>query len=89
MIYDNYAISYAQSQSCIRNAGEIIKYVSTTSVARDMLEIMKQEGHEMLNYWGISYGTVLGGIFASMYPDRVGRLIGDGELCSKRGEREY
>lgn len=31
----------------------------------------------MLQYWGFSYGTTLGGYFASLYPERVERMILD------------
>ncbi|KAH8663919.1 TAP-like protein-domain-containing protein [Xylariales sp. PMI_506] len=31
-----------------------------------------------LVFWGFSYGTLLGATFASMFPDKVGRLILDG-----------
>ncbi|OHW99364.1 alpha beta hydrolase fold-1 protein [Colletotrichum incanum] len=35
-------------------------------------------GNELLQYWGFSYGAFLGGTFASLYPDHVGRMIADG-----------
>ncbi|KAJ3499015.1 hypothetical protein NLG97_g679 [Lecanicillium saksenae] len=35
-------------------------------------------GQEKLQYWGFSYGTTLGGYFASMFPDKVERMILDG-----------
>ena len=80
VIYDRFTRATAESASCIANSPEIIKHVSTTSVARDMLEMVEKTGEKKLKYWGTSYGTMLGGMFAALYPDKVDRLVSDGEL---------
>ncbi|CCM00183.1 uncharacterized protein FIBRA_02211 [Fibroporia radiculosa] len=56
------------------------RFMSTPSVATDMLRITEKLGQEKLKYWGFSYGSVLGQYFAAMYPDKVDRLIIDGVL---------
>lgn len=58
----------------------IMSHLSTASIARDMLEILDKTGHARLRYWGFSYGTILGGVFAGLYPDRVERLVSDGKF---------
>ncbi|KAJ5608771.1 hypothetical protein N7528_009338 [Penicillium herquei] len=37
-----------------------------------------QEGEELLQFWGFSYGTVVGATFAAIQPHRVKRLVLDG-----------
>ncbi|KAI0355783.1 alpha/beta-hydrolase [Trametes cingulata] len=68
----------ARCQEKIGGEDGIARFAGTPSVARDMLEITKQLGQERVQFWGFSYGTVLGQYFAAMYPDKVGRMIIDG-----------
>lgn len=44
--------------------------------------VQYEPGKELIQYWGFSYGTVLGATLADMYPDRVGRVILDGVVDS-------
>lgn len=60
------------------NGTNLLENLSTAAAARDMLEILEKSGHSKLRYWGLSYGTILGGVFAGLYPDKVDRLVSDG-----------
>ncbi|KAJ8092865.1 hypothetical protein PM082_023498 [Marasmius tenuissimus] len=57
---------------------EYLPYMNTEFVARDMLKIVEAHGKEKLMYWGFSYGCTLGYTFASMFPDKVERMVLDG-----------
>ncbi|KAG2014267.1 hypothetical protein CC2G_011100 [Coprinopsis cinerea AmutBmut pab1-1] len=55
-----------------------LEHINTPNTSRDMLRIVESFGREKLMYWGISYGTVLGATFATMFPDKVERMVLDG-----------
>ncbi|MCX4764830.1 alpha/beta hydrolase [Streptomyces sp. NBC_01275] len=64
-------------KGCEKAAGDLIAHVSTTDTARDM-DLMRQVlGDAEMHYFGISYGTELGGVYAHLFPKNVGRLILD------------
>ena len=84
------AASIRVGEACAKEIGEpdgAGPHMTTAVNVRDMISILDafaetEEGNrvkdpKMLNYWGFSYGTFLGQTFASMFPDRVGRMIFD------------
>ncbi|KAJ3567549.1 hypothetical protein NP233_g6295 [Leucocoprinus birnbaumii] len=58
--------------------GKWLGNVNTEQTAYDMLSIVNAYGKDKLMYWGFSYGTVLGSTFASLFPDKVERIVLDG-----------
>lgn len=48
-----------------------------------------RKGEEQLQYWGFSYGTVVGQTFASMQPHRVHRMVLDGVVDAEDYARAH
>ena len=54
--------------------------MSTANVARDLDLLRQAVGDEQLTYLGFSYGTLLGAVYANLFPDRVRALTLDAVL---------
>ncbi|KAK8086209.1 alpha/beta-hydrolase [Apiospora phragmitis] len=84
VVHDAFAQADGLSRQCeaytSKTAPNLLQHISTAYHARDMLEISKKAGYDKVRYWGISYGTILGGTFASLFPDNVERLVSDGNV---------
>ncbi|KAI0636319.1 TAP-like protein-domain-containing protein [Trametes polyzona] len=68
-------------QRCLNHSnGGVLQYVGTAATVYDvvaMADALDGPGAPV-NYWGQSYGTLLGSWFINMFPERVGHVILDG-----------
>lgn len=65
---------------CAAKGGERARHMSTTEVARDMDVMRALAGDQRLNYFGVSYGTFLGAMYADLFPKKVGRFVLDSAM---------
>lgn len=63
--------------ACEKHSGKVLPHVRTTDAARDMDLMRKVLGDAKLYYFGISYGTELGAVYAHLFPRHVGRAVFD------------
>ena len=57
-----------------------LEHFTTIETARDMDILRAALGEKKLNYVGKSYGTYLGTLYASIFPNNVGRFVLDGAV---------
>lgn len=70
------AKSYADK--CAQSGGALLEHIKTTDTVRDMDTIRRALGVEKINYYGFSYGTYLGQVYATMFAEHLGRVVFDG-----------
>ena len=69
----------AFGRHCKRRSGRIMRHMSTADSARDMELLRRSVGAHRLNYYGLSYGTLLGATYANIFPSHVRGMILDGD----------
>ncbi|MFC9683806.1 alpha/beta hydrolase [Streptomyces sp. NPDC056948] len=73
----NLARAKSFAQACGTKYKDVLPYINTVSAVKDMDSIRKALGAKKINYFGYSYGTYLGAVYAKLYPERVRRLVLD------------
>ena len=63
---------------CEKSNAAILPYISTNNSARDMDQIRQALGEEKISYFGFSYGSELGGTWATLFPNTVRAAVLDG-----------
>ncbi|KAK6365532.1 hypothetical protein LTS17_011251 [Exophiala oligosperma] len=77
----DFAASQVVAAQCLETNAEIGGLLGTAFVARDMERIVDALGEDgLLRYWGFSYGTALGATFSLMFPEKVDKVILDGNV---------
>ena len=70
----------AVGEDCLKHTGPLLAHVDTISVARDLEAIRVALGEDKLNFLGLSYGSLIGNIYARLYPHRIRAMVLDGPL---------
>ncbi len=69
-------------------ANPLTRHMHTDATARDMDLFREVTGDAKLHYYGASYGTWLGTWYASLFPERVGRMLLTGVVNLEAGLQE-
>ena len=67
----------AYAADCERRFGWLLPYLTTVNAARDLDTIRQAFGVQKINYLAYSYGTYLGQVYATLFPDRLRRMVLD------------
>jgi len=65
---------------CARAGGALLDHVKSVDTVNDMESIRKALGTEQISFYGESYGTYLGQVYATLYPSRVHRMVLDSNV---------
>ncbi|MBW1602594.1 alpha/beta fold hydrolase [Streptomyces sp. JJ66] len=66
------------NQACAEKSGDLLPFIGTGYVARDLDLLRQGLGEEKLSFYGRSFGTYVGTVYASLFPQRVRAMALDG-----------
>lgn len=65
---------------CNADASSLLPHMTTIDAAKDMDSIRQALGVARINYFGFSYGTYLGQVYATLFPGKIRRAVFDANV---------
>ncbi len=78
--------AHQYADACAKRNAAVLPYLSTAAVVDDLDTIRAAVGDEKLSYFGFSYGTLIGSMYADKYPDKIRAMVLDGALDPQLSE---
>ncbi len=66
------------AEACTTKNADLLQHVATNDAARDMDAIRQALGEQTISYFGFSYGSELGAVWSTLFPDTVRAAVLDG-----------
>ncbi|MCU1687086.1 MAG: peptidase [Amycolatopsis sp.] len=68
------------AQACAKDQPALLQHMTTADSAKDMDSIRATLGQQQITYYGFSWGTYLGEVFSTLFPQRVRRMVLDSNV---------
>lgn len=75
--------SAAYAEDCAKN-GDLLAHMTTRDAANDLEYLRIALGVDRISFYGYSYGTYLGQVYATLYPAHVARMVFDSTVDPTR-----
>jgi pimeloyl-ACP methyl ester carboxylesterase len=70
----------AFGKACLARTGGLLAHVGTEDTVQDLDMLRAAVGETKLDYFGFSYGTFIGALYADRFGSHVGRMVLDGAV---------
>lgn len=79
------AYNKALGEDCRKQTGPLFDHIDSVDVARDIEAIRRALGERKINWYGGSYGTLIGQMYAELYPSRIRSMVLDSNMDHSLG----
>ncbi|MER6203451.1 alpha/beta hydrolase [Streptomyces sp. NPDC001586] len=72
------------ANACRQRSGDLVPFIGTASNAKDLDLLRQALGEEKLSFYGRSFGSYVGTVYAAQFPRRVRAMVLDGAYDPRR-----